>query len=1082
MKIKEKKQSLEIFLFGSIFFMGIYHIGLYAVRRKDKAPLFFGIYCIMIAPRTLMMGERYMMSLFPGIETTYMVKMEYFTFFQGVLFFCLYIRSLFPDEYPKIVQTILVYVSIAFSIFVFLTPLYLNTKTINPFQVVTLISVIVTVYALALALVRKREGAQIFFLGIFVISFSVVNDILYHNGVSTVSDLMPLGLFLFFFSQSFLLSKRFSKAFVKVEELSSGLAMAEKKFRGIFENVMDGIFQVSLNGQVLLANSSAANILGYDSTQDFISSVSDFKTQVFAQQEQQISIRAMLEQGEPVKNIEFEALQKNGNIIYLLLNAKVRADENKQVFIEGIISDISEARRAEKLQIDMEAAEASNQAKSEFLANMSHEIRTPMNGVLVAAELAMAEKQTKKSERYLQIIHNSGQSLLGIINDILDFSKIEAGKLDVEVIPFDLNALLLNIGDLFSGKASEKYVEMLFDIEHSAPMALYGDPVRVEQVFRNLVGNAIKFTEKDDLITVGVHADTISDDEVVLKFFVRDTGKGMKQEYLKTLFDPFTQEDASTTREFGGTGLGMSICKQLVELMNGEIWAESELGVGSTFFFTLKFDRQPVENEKKYEFSNKISKLKVLVVDDNPDSLDIVSKILNSFGYECILLQHPKDAHRLLSNNKFDLMITDWNMPEMTGLELSALAKKDWPKLPIIMLTGFGKDDQKIESERIGVECFLTKPVNSAVLFDAIRMVFGEEKKNKKGKTKGSEYQDKLRGVKILLAEDNRVNQEIAKAVLGNAGIVIEIANNGVEAVEAVRNNSYDAVLMDMQMPEMDGYEATRVIRKDPTFARLPIIAMTAHAMKGDEAKCLEAGMDGYVTKPIKQDVLFQTLWKKLEPEIATLVQSDLEKPAVDEHEPDVEFEIPERLPGLEIKKAIAALGIDWEVFVQILNGFRRNNLKTYDMMVMAFQKSDTEAIQGFAHSLKGSSANICAEELYGVSQNLEDSAEEGSVEFEQLRVINHHLNKVFTSILSIVKPNQEPEEEIVETDAKEVITIFQELKQFIEQSEPEEVTAALKKIKRVYAGDDLQTLEDMIAGYEYDNAVALIDNIIKKI
>ncbi len=880
-----------------------------------------------------------------------------------------------------------------------------------------------------------------------------------------------------------LLQESQRKALVREKEISEELKSAEEKYRSIFENAIDGIFQVSSEGEVLLANSSTASILGYDSVQDFLDSISDFRTQVFAHQEQQEALRVIFEQEESVKDFEFEALQKNGQIVYLLLNAKVRVDENKQVFIEGIISDITEARRAEKLQIDMEAAEASNQAKSEFLANMSHEIRTPMNGVLVAAELAMAEKQTKKSERYLQIIHNSGQSLLGIINDILDFSKIEAGKLNIEVIPFDLNALLLNIGDLFSSKASEKYVEMIFDIEHLTPMALYGDPVRVEQIFRNLVGNAIKFTEGGDIIAVGVQADTVSDDEVVLRCFVRDTGKGMKKEYLKTLFEPFTQEDVSTTREFGGTGLGMSISKQLVELMGGEIWAESELGEGSTFFFTLKFDRQPVENEKKYEFSSKISKLKVLVVDDNRDSLDVANRILNSFGYECILLQHPKDAHRLLSNNKFDLMITDWNMPEMSGLELSDLVKKEWPDLPIVMLTGFGKDNEKKEAERIGIECFLTKPVNSAVMFDTIRIVFGEEEKNKKGRAKDSEFQNSLQGVRILLAEDNQVNQEIAMAVLANAGIITDIANNGLEAVEAVRNNTYDAILMDMQMPEMDGYEATRVIREDPTFAKMPIIAMTAHAMKGDEAKCLEAGMDGYVTKPIKQDVLFQTLWKKVERKVAAHVQADFtDPPVVAEQEAVKEIDMPERLPGLEIKKALAALGINRDIFIQILSGFRRNNLKTYDKMVMAYKKSDTEAIKDLAHSLKGSSSNIGAEDVYLVARNLEDSAGEGSVELEQLRVIDHHLNKVFTSILIILDSNKEPEKVIVKAEASEVIELLQKLKQFMHQSEPGKISEALKKIKEVYSGDDMQTLENLIADYEYDDASSLIDTIIKKV
>ncbi len=871
---RRDRVALELFLFGSILFMGIYHIGLYVVRRTDNTPLIFGIFCLLVAGRTFVISERYGLRIFPSISPELLVKIEYITFIMAVALFAIYVRRLFQGEFSKKVLTVFVGVCSIYSIFIIVVPSRISTYCIESFQIITLLILVYTTYTLVLALVRNRQGIRTFLMGGIILFVTVINDILHQNKVVDTGNFAAGGLFIFFFFQSFLLSIRFSKAFSKVEELSAGLSRAEKKFRGIFEGAIDGIFQISIQGKILIANSSAAKILGFDSPQELMDSVGDFIGKVFVDQKKLSEILESFESKKALKGFEFDAIHKNGNIICLQLNASLHSEKDQEPFVEGIISDITEIRWAEKLQIDKEAAIASNQAKSEFLANMSHEIRTPMNGVLVAAELALSEDLPPKAEQYLQIINHSGQSLLGIINDILDFSKIEAGKLDVETIPFDLNALLLNIGDLFSGKASEKQVEMIFDIEHGAPMALLGDPVRVEQIFRNLVGNSIKFTREGGIITVGLDIESITSETVVLKFLVSDTGKGMKKKYLENLFDAFTQEDASTTRKYGGTGLGMSICKQLIDLMDGEIWATSELGRGTNFYFTLKFKRQPVEKEKEYIFSSKTSKLRVMVIDDNRASLDVVGKILDSFGYDSIRIQNPGETLGMLENNTVDLVITDWNMPEINGMELAAMIKNQWPEMPIIMLTGFGKNTDKTESERIGINGYLTKPVNPSVLFDSIKDVFGEREKEKQVQDEDITYQQKLWGIKILLAEDNKVNQALAKAVLRKAGIQIDIANNGRKAVDAVYRTDYAAVLMDMQMPEMDGYEATRAIRKDPVFAKLPIIAMTANAMKGDEEKCLEAGMDGYVPKPINQDILFKTLWSKLEIQNTVLDES----------------------------------------------------------------------------------------------------------------------------------------------------------------------------------------------------------------
>jgi signal transduction histidine kinase/CheY-like chemotaxis protein len=646
------------------------------------------------------------------------------------------------------------------------------------------------------------------------------------------------------------------------------------------------------------------------------------------------------------------------------------------------------------------AAEMASQAKSEFLANMSHEIRTPMNGIIGAADLALAEAISPKVTRYLRIISNSGQTLLGIINDILDFSKIEAGKLDLEIIPVDLSDIIINIGDIFSGQSAKKNIEFLFDVEPKIPLAVYGDPTRIKQIITNLVSNAFKFTDAGGNIILGVKALKVTDERVLYEFFVKDTGKGMKKSYLKDLFEAFSQEDASTSRKYGGTGLGLSICKLLVSMMNGEIRGESEEGVGTTFFFTLDLERQPKDQEKEFFLPKDMSRLKVMVVDDNKDNLDIMHKVLNSLGCESFLLQNPTGVEEIFTNNPFDLVITDWKMPEIDGIELTRRLRKIKPEIPIILLTAFGQEEEKKAAEEAGIKVFLTKPISSVTLFDAIIFVFDKARKQKSDIQKASVYQSYIMemDIRVLLAEDNLTNQEIAKAVLGLAGIKVDIANNGLEAVDMVKSKAYDIVLMDIQMPQMDGYEATRNIRMDKRYAKLPIIAMTAHAMKGDEDKCLKAGMDGYISKPIRQDVLFRTLWKKLE--------AGLDTPAVDEVEAvdaeTSEESPPESLAGINISGVLNALGIDWQMYKTILQGFRRNNLNIINQMILAFNKNDSEALKEYAHSLKGSAANIGADSLAKLAKSLEIAVSNNSAEKIQIDNIKVELEEVFASILSL--------------------------------------------------------------------------------
>jgi len=649
--------------------------------------------------------------------------------------------------------------------------------------------------------------------------------------------------------------------------------------RGLIESSPDALVTFDENGIITDVNEQTAKLTGC-AREELISS--QFRDYFTDPERAYMGVKRSFEKGK-VTDYELVMKSKTGELTVVSYNAIVYMDEKGQV--RGVFAaarDISESKLVEKeLKEAKEAAEAATRAKSEFLANMSHEIRTPMNGVIAAAELALSEKMSPRAERYLEIIQSSAYSLLGIINDVLDFSKIEADKLDIETRPFLLDKVIDRITDVFMTEAAGKRIELLVDIDLEAPNALIGDPLRLQQILKNLVSNAVKFTDIGGIILVRVTESEKSADRTTLTFSVKDTGIGIAPKYLSRLFKPFSQVDTSSTREYEGTGLGLSICKRLVEMMGGKIWVESELGKGSTFSFTVCFSRQSADQKQKLVPPPDIQHLNVLVVDDCADSRLIMQKMLESFGLRVKSVSSGEESIEALKENEtrkepFELVVIDWLMPGLSGIETSKKIRKELKlTIPIILMTAFGKENEMLDAEKAGINAFLTKPIHQSTLFNAIMDTFGKkalkiEEKEKHITTRASIYKNFLRGIRILVAEDNPTNQEIALAILKGAGIVVEIAKNGKKAVEALQRSRFDAVLMDIQMPEMDGYEATRIIRKDPKFKSLPIIAMTAHAMKGDEEKCLEAGMDGYVSKPISQDRLFHTIWKSMEHEKIT--------------------------------------------------------------------------------------------------------------------------------------------------------------------------------------------------------------------
>jgi two-component system, sensor histidine kinase and response regulator len=793
--------------------------------------------------------------------------------------------------------------------------------------------------------------------------------------------------------------------------------------RTLVNSIPDPIFYKDHNGRYLGCNESYAALVGRTNEEIKGLSCEDlFPPETAAAMRQRDN--AMLLSLKQVTAEHWVTYPDGRRVLLDTRVSPLRGEGGQQNGLLGVSRDITDRKEAEDaVRRAKESAEEATQMKSDFLANMSHEIRTPMNAIIGMSHLALKTDMTPRQRDYITKVHRSGQHLLGIINDILDFSKVEAGKLTVEQVDFEVDKVLDNVANLITEKCSAKGLELVFDIAPDVPQTLIGDSLRVGQILINYANNAVKFTQAGEIV-ISARVLDITLEDVLLRFSVRDTGQGLTEEQISRLFQSFSQADSSTTRKFGGTGLGLAISKRLAELMGGDVGVDSVFGKGSDFWFTVRLgiSQQP---KRVLEPNPDLRGRRALVVDDNDHARHVLRDMLESMTFNvtdldsgAAAVKAVADAH--MHGRPFDIIYLDWRMPGMDGMETARqiLALDLKPAPILVMVSAYGREEMIREAEALGIVNMLVKPLSPSMLFDTTMEAMGRlGAESRISRPAALENMDKftpVRGARILLAEDNDINQQIACELLRDAGFVVDVAENGLIALEMVQRAAYDLVLMDMQMPVMDGLSATAAIRRLGSFRDLPIVAMTANARTEDRTSCLDAGMNDFLTKPIDPDSLWSMLLKWIKPPTATPAAPAAtpgvpDATAAPAQSPPASSELPESISGLDTRTGLARMMGKKKLYVTMLRKYVAGQKTCPKAIRDALIAGDWATAQRAAHTLKGVSGNIGATDIPGYADAVEHALREQRPLAEVEQVLSQ-LEPPLTALINAIESWLPPE------------------------------------------------------------------------
>jgi len=766
---------------------------------------------------------------------------------------------------------------------------------------------------------------------------------------------------------------------------------------------------------------------------------------------------------------------------------------DKGTRLVSAMRDITQRKQAdEELRRAKVVAEDATRLKSDFLANMSHEIRTPMNAIIGMAHLALRTALDERQHDYVTKIQRAGQHLLGVINDILDFSKIEAGHMTIESVDFELEKLLASVSDFISEKAAAKNLELLLDVDTRLPHDLRGDALRLGQVLINYASNAVKFTERGSIV-IRVRQIEEGEEHLVVRFEVEDSGIGLSPDQIRRLFQSFSQADTSTTRKYGGTGLGLAISKRLAELMGGEVGVASEAGRGSTFFFTARLGRGQAKG-RTYLPQPDLRGRRVLVVDDNPLAVHTLSEMLRSMTFRVEAVASGQDALAAVAraasdSDPFAIVFLDWRMPGLDGIETArriyAMPLGTRPRR--VLVTAYGREDVLREAESTGFDGILVKPVSPSLLFDAAMRALGGEDAGARAvePLPHTETRDltRLQGARILLVEDNEFNQQVAVELLTAAGIHVELAQNGALAVQRAEQGPYDLVLMDLQMPVMDGMEATRRIRAMPGRDRLPILAMTANAMAGDRERSLAGGMNDHVTKPIDPEELFGVLLRWLPDRIADAAVGEIVADAPAPPLPPTDLGL-DLIPGLDTADGMRRVLGRREAYVGLLRRFVAGHAGAMRDIRAALADGRRDEAERGAHTLKGVAGTIGAGQLQREAGEVEAALRHGATAEEVVPLLDpaeRTLDHLTTALLEVLPGESQVAPAPSSVDSAALAAAVEALEELLSSGAAEAIDAfeAAKPILAAAFGDRSGQIGKLVRGYRFEDALAALREIV---